>query len=152
MNLKTYDFEKMILNLQQGRLRFIGAGSSRRVYDIGDGYVVKAAKNYRGLKQNRMEYMVFNNEKSRILAPVLAISEDNRFLIMRKGERLNSFYPVLQYYNVKNMKELTNEPQFMVLKNKYLLAGGDLVRISSWGMVNEVPLLIDYGFSHMKLN
>lgn len=152
MDLMTYDFEGMISNLQYGRLRFLGAGSSRRVYEIEDGYAVKAAKNYRGLNQNRMEYMIYNNEKSKILAPVLAISEDARYLIMRKGERMPNFHPILQYYHCRNMWQLANQPMLQILWEKYMLAGGDLVRISSWGMVDRVPVLIDYGFSHMRLD
>ncbi|MBE5960327.1 MAG: hypothetical protein E7256_02900 [Lachnospiraceae bacterium] len=152
MGNRVYDFDGMLYKLQHNRLRFLGAGSSRKVFDIGDGYVVKVAKNYRGLNQNQMEYMIFDNENTKILTPVLAISEDNRFLIMKKGDRIRNFYPVLQYYEARNMRELTSRPVFQMLTTKYMLAGGDLVRTSSWGIVNGVPMLIDYGFSHMKLN
>ncbi|HHX11997.1 MAG TPA: hypothetical protein GX731_04185, partial [Clostridiales bacterium] len=49
---KIIDFDSIIMNIGKGNYQFIGSGSGRRVYDLGNGYVVKVAKNNRGIAQN----------------------------------------------------------------------------------------------------
>ena len=39
------DFETMRLNIRKGYYPYLGAGSGRIVYDLGNGYVVKVSKN-----------------------------------------------------------------------------------------------------------
>lgn len=141
------DFEVIQRDLNNRKYQFIGSGSSRRVYDLANGYVVKAAMNYGGITQNQMEYKVYNQEKTELFAPILAISDDSMLLIMKKGERLWSLNQVLQYYKYYNMRALVSNSYFMNIRRTYGLAGGDLIRKSSWGMIDEVPVLVDYGYT-----
>ena len=39
------DFNDIMFGIRSGRYMYIGSGSSRRVYDLGNDYVVKIAKN-----------------------------------------------------------------------------------------------------------
>lgn len=141
------DFEVIKSDLRHGKYRFIGSGSSRSVFDLANGYVVKSALNNGGITQNQVEYNVYNQEKTEYFAPILAISDDARLLIMKKGEHLWSTNQILQYYRVYNIRELVNNPYFMKIRETYGLAAGDLVRKSSWGIIDQVPVLVDYGYT-----
>ncbi|MNY85782.1 hypothetical protein D3C78_19820 [compost metagenome] len=67
--------------------KLIGKGSSRKVYDLGDGTVKKVAigSSIKGIMQNRTEYDVFNSVDSQFLVPVLSIEHDSGTLIMQKA-------------------------------------------------------------------
>lgn len=147
MDTNVIDFKVIQRDLKHGMYQFIGSGSSRRVFDLANGYVVKVAINCGGITQNQVEYKVYNEEKTEFLAPILAISDDAMFLIMKKGEQLRSFNQVLEYYQVYNMRELVSNPDFTKIRENYGLAAGDLVRRSSWGIIKDVPVLVDYGFT-----
>ncbi len=147
MDKYMIDFEVIKKELRHGTYIYIGSGSSRSVFDLNNGYVVKAAINRGGLSQNKVEYNVYNQEHTALFAPILTMSEDAMFLIMKKGERLSSLNQVTQYYKVKDMRQLVERPYIVSLREKYGLARGDLVRKSSWGIIDEIPVLVDYGFT-----
>ena len=44
--------------MRQGNYIYIGSGSSRNVFDLGNGYVMKVAKNIAGIAQNKSEYRI----------------------------------------------------------------------------------------------
>jgi hypothetical protein len=128
-------------------LRMIGMGSGRVVYDLGDGYVVKKARNKKGLVQNKGEYMIASRNRSELFADVISVSEDYIYLIMKKAEKILSYNEVWKYYNVKNFNELfrLDNLKEIIRKNELLLP--DLYRKTSWGIINGRPVLIDYGFT-----
>ncbi|WP_455715897.1 hypothetical protein [Anaerosporobacter sp.] len=150
MDKYIIDFEVIKKELRHGTYIYIGSGSSRSVFDLNNGYVVKAAINRGGIYQNKVEYNVYNQEHTALFAPILTMSEDAMFLIMKKGEKLLSLSQVIQYYDVRDMRQLVERPYFVDIRRKYGLARGDLVRRSSWGIVDEVPVLIDYGYTGRK--
>lgn len=147
MNDNIIDFEVIQRGLKNDMYQFIGSGSSRRVFDLDNGYVVKSALNYGGITQNQMEYKIYNQENNEFFAPILSISDNARFLIMKKGERLWNITQILEYYQVYNMRELVSNSYFMMIRQTYGLAAGDLIRKSSWGMIDQVPVLVDYGYT-----
>lgn len=147
MNDNIIDFEVIQRGLKNGMYQFIGSGSSRSVFDLDNGYVVKSALNNGGITQNQVEYKVYNQEKTEFFAPILAISDNAMFLIMKKGEQLWSTDQILEYYQAYNMRELVSNSYFMKIRQTYGLAAGDLVRKSSWGMIEQVPVLVDYGYT-----
>ena len=55
MNSNEIDFEVIQRDLKHRMYQYIGSGSSRSVFDLANGYVVKAAINHGGLTQNQME-------------------------------------------------------------------------------------------------
>ncbi|WP_310602086.1 hypothetical protein [Anaerosporobacter sp.] len=147
MDRDIIDFKQIRKDLNHDRYEYIGSGSSRSVYDLENGYVVKAALNYGGLSQNRLEHKIYMQEQAPLFAPILTISEDAMFLIMKKGERLSDLNQVLEYYQVSTMQQLIREDYFIKIRETYRLASGDLRRKSSWGMIDEVPVLVDYGYT-----
>lgn len=144
-----YDYKNIILNIKSGKHRRLGIGSSRVVYDLNDGFVVKIAKNIRGIYQNEAEYKTYLIHKSSLFAEIVAVSEDYHFLIMPKAKKIRNINTVLKYYRVKSIKSLFNQDKFIISDiHDNDLSRNDLYRVSSWGFINNVPLLIDYGLTH----
>jgi len=127
--------------------RYIGSGSGRKVFDLGNGYVVKVAKNMAGIAQNRVEHQISLRDNSNLFAKVIEVSGDFQFLIMEKADRINNFSHVLKYFNVSNNRELVRLKEMQTIQWKYNLLLADLCRNSSWGIIDGVPVIIDYGFT-----
>ena len=127
--------------------RYIGSGSGRKVFDLGNGYVVKVAKNMAGIAQNRVEHQISLRDNSNLFAKVIEVSGDFQFLIMKKADRINNFSHVLKYFNVSNNRELVRLEEMQTIQWKYNLLLADLCRNSSWGIIDGVPVIIDYGFT-----
>ena len=143
-----YNFKKIIAGIKSGKYRLIGSGSSRMVYDLNDGFVIKVAKDIRGIYQNQTENTTYLSQNSNFFAPVVAVSEDNRFLIMPKARKIKYIDTVYKYYNVRSFKSLTMLDSFIDDINDNNLSKSDLIRPINWGIINDVPLLIDYGLTH----
>ena len=140
-------FDEIMLNIMRGYYRYIGSGSSRDVFDLGNGYVVKAAKNKAGIAQNKYEYKISLYDNSELLAKVIQVSTDFRFLIMQKADKINHISYVWKYFNVTNKKELFSLGELQDIKKNYNLLLGDFARKSNWGIINGRPVIIDYGFT-----
>lgn len=141
------DFNDIILGLRNGKFVYIGSGSSREVYDLENGYVVKVAKNKAGIEQNRAEYYISNNDYSGIFAKVIGVSKDYSLLVMRKAKKIKDIKFVWGYFNAKNKHEFYKSNHMQRLKNEYKLLLGDFEKSSSWGIINGRPVIIDYGFT-----
>ena len=133
--------------LSKGQYRLLGCGSGRRVFDLNNGYVVKVARNRKGIAQNRVEYQILTESEIPIIARTISISEDDRYLIMEKVERLRNFSYVLRYYNVHSLNELLTRDDIIELIERYHIVKADLRRISNWGITDGRPVIIDYGFT-----
>ncbi|AEY66370.1 hypothetical protein [Clostridium sp. BNL1100] len=142
-----FDFDELIFNLKKNNYKRIGSGSCRNVYDLGNGYVVKVAKDVRGILQNETEYSTYRSCKSDFFAEIAAASENHRYLIMVKAKKITDIRIVLRYYKVQTMSDLIKRPLFEEDIESKKIGSGDLKRASSWGIVNDVPVLIDYGLS-----
>lgn len=69
----------------------IGAGSGRVVFDLGDGTVLKIAKNPKGVSQNGMETDGFVQQSySDIVAPVIDSDSDDLWLVMAKAKKVGT--------------------------------------------------------------
>lgn len=134
-------------NIRRGMYRYIGSGSSRRVFDLGNGYVVKVAKNRAGIAQNKMEYKISSTDPSNLFAKVTQASEDFYALVMQKADKIDNFSYVCNYFNVKNILQVLTSEEFQNLNYRYNLLLNDLCRTSSWGIINGRPVVIDYGFT-----
>jgi hypothetical protein len=141
------DFENIRLNIEKKSYQLVGIGTGRYVYDLDNGYVVKAARNRKGLAQNKAEYQIASTDHSHVFAKITAVSEDQKYLVMEKAEKINSLSEVWEYYHVRNNRELFRIEKFReaVRKNNLLLP--DLGRKNSWGKVKGKPVIIDYGFT-----
>lgn len=140
-------FSAIIFNIKHGYYKYLGSGSCRRVYDLGNGYVVKVAKNEAGIAQNKSEYIISKNDYSNLFAKVIQISYDFNFLIMEKAEKVNNISYVWKYFNVRSKRELFNIDELKKIKKNYNLILGDFGKKSSWGTINGHPVIIDYGFT-----
>lgn len=141
------DFEFIQNNIEKRNYQLIGSGSGRLVYDLDNGYVVKMAKNKRGLAQNKAEYQIASESDTGIFAEVTAVSDDFHYLIMEKAERIQSISEVYRFYKVRNHRELFQLECFRNISKKYNLVMADLKRHTSWGMVKNKPVIIDFGFT-----
>lgn len=141
------NFNAICQCILQERLPVIGIGSGRIVYDLGNGYVVKKAMNKRGLAQNKAEFRISAAGRSPLIANILSVSMDYKYLIMEKAGKILSVDMVCRYHNVGSLKELFRKKYFseFIHNNKLLLP--DLYRKSSWGIINGRPVLVDYGFT-----
>lgn len=142
------DFDIIILNIRKGVYRRIGSGSGRIVYDLENGYVVKVAKNKKGFAQNEVEHHISLTDPSNIFAKVIEVSDDFHFLIMEKAVQIRDFYEVRRYFNVKSNRELFQLKEIRSVFTNHNLLMGDLYRTSSWGMIDNRPVIIDYGFTY----
>ncbi len=141
------NFEIIKSNIKAKKYPRLGSGSGRTVYDLGNSYVVKVAKNRKGIEQNKAEYQISKADHSNIFAEVLALSECSSYLVMEKAQRISSFAQVWNYYHVQNNKQLFSQEEFRKLLVQFDLLTADLYRLSSWGIVNGRPVIIDYGFT-----
>jgi hypothetical protein len=73
----------------QTHLERIGAGTSRIVYEFGEGEVLKMAKNSKGIAQNLAEIEMFNDGiYDHIFADIYDYDEDGSYLISQRADRL----------------------------------------------------------------
>lgn len=141
------DLPAIINDISNGAYPVLGSGSGRRVYDLRNGTVLKAAKNKKGYAQNQIESIISEMDDSDLFAKVLFISPDNRFLIMEKADPVTGFSYVRNYFHVKNNRELFQLNNFNYIPRKYNLLITDLCRPVNWGILHDRPVIIDYGFT-----
>lgn len=142
-----YNFKELIAGIKNGEYKLIGSGSSRKVYDLNDGNVIKIAKDVRGIYQNQAENKIYLSHKSKFFAQIVAVSDDNKCLIMPKAGKIKNIHTVYRYYNVKNINSLVMVDNFYHDIKNNSLGKGDLIRPSSWGYIGDVPVMIDYGLT-----
>jgi hypothetical protein len=140
-------FRRISYNLAKGRYRYIGKGSGRNVYDLGNGEVVKSAKNMKGIAQNIEEYRIALADDSGMFARVHDISGDCRYLIMDKANGVRDMSQIWNYFNVRNNDELYQLRILQEISFRYNLMIRDLGRAVNWGLISGRPVIIDYGFT-----
>lgn len=143
--IKQDYFNQIYINIKKGIYKPLGKGTARIVYDLGNGTVVKAAKNGKGLAQNEVEYLIASDDDSGIFAHVLAASEGFRFLIVDKASSVDNMSGVYDYFQVRNNRELFQKLRKFC--SKYNLMMWDLSRAVNWGTIDGKPVIIDYGFT-----
>ena len=141
------DFDLIYYNIRNGIYQCIGSGSGRKVYDLGNEYVVKVAKNNKGIAQNKVEHKISLSDHSSIYAKIIKLSEDFRMLIMEKAVHIKDFSEVRKYFNVKNNRELFRLQEIRSAFTNHNILMNDLYRPENWGMINNRPVIIDYGFT-----
>ena len=140
-------FNQIMLNIRRGYYRYIGSGSSRQVFDLGNGYVIKVAKNRAGIAQNKSEYIISSNNYSNLFAKVVQASKDFKLLIMQKADKIYNISYVWEYFNVTSKWELFSSEELQNIARRYNLLLADFDRESSWGIINGRPVIVDYGLT-----
>ncbi|MDF2676204.1 MAG: hypothetical protein K0Q97_497 [Bacillota bacterium] len=146
-NKNKIDFYQISLNIERRYYKFIGMGSGRIVYDLENGYVVKVAKNKKGIAQNKTEYKISLLDNTNLFAKVLDVSENFEYLIMEKAIKINDIYYVWKYFNVRSNKQLYRVKELQNISYRYGLLLIDLRRPVNWGLLNGRPVIIDYGYT-----
>ena len=125
---------------------FLGEGISRKVYSINDDYVIKVAKVNDGRYQNRVENYVYTHAPKNMvkyLCPIVWFEPDR--IIMRKAIPLSSLIKD-KYINLKKIRpESESYADLSKLTNDFILFAEDIISTSSWGILNNKNVLIDYG-------
>lgn len=140
-------FDQIMFNIRRGYYRYIGSGSSRKVFDLGNGYVIKVAKNRAGVAQNKSEYNISYYDNSDLFAKVVQVSSDFYFLIMEKADKIYNISEVFNYFKVIGKRGLFQLNEMQNIKIKYNLVLADFNRKSNWGIINGRPVIVDYGFT-----
>lgn len=147
MKSSDINFEILKADLKENKYSYIGSGSGRQVYDLGNGYVAKKAKNKKGTAQNEVEYNIGIADNTKLFAKVISVSENYEILIMEKAERIVDFSTVLNYFEVKSKRQLLRLDNIRSIYKKYDLIPQDLVRTVNWGIIHNHPVIIDFGFT-----
>lgn len=140
-------FNEIIRNINLNKYRYIGSGSGREVYDLHNGYVVKIAKNIKGIAQNEVEHYISDNANSDLLAKVTYISYDLKYLIMEKADKVSSMSGILRYFNVSNKSDLSNIKEIRKIAERFDLVYADFFKSNNWGKINGRYVIVDYGFT-----
>jgi len=160
--------------------KHIGKGTARIVFAADRHTVVKIALNEKGLLQNKAEATIAKSEP-KIIAQILSADKSYSYLeVERAKEITNEDWKKLTGFSFDDwaatlrnyMIDLTNSKSFKVkvpdnfeeIEDTDLfeetvrfivdndMPAGDLIRISSWGVVNRrnknVPVIIDYGMTN----
>ncbi len=125
---------------------FLGEGIARKVYAINDNYVMKVSKGIDGYFQNNVENYVYNTVEEdllKYLCPILAFN--SRILIMQRAMPLSKKL-LTKRINLNSVRKEKNAlDDLTYLTRKYYLYYNDILSVSSWGQINNVNILIDYG-------
>jgi hypothetical protein len=167
--LETYTARK---KYAERNLEHLSSGSSRIVYLTPDKTIVKLAKNDKGIAQNKAECNP--KMKSKFLNQVIKHADNYAWIetqyldkITEKefeklvGIPFNDFGQAIRFglKNVSKNSELTKPENFDKVANteiykemkrigeQFKLMPGDLARISSWGIKDGRPILIDAGLT-----
>lgn len=169
--LKTFLARKKFCDTNFKRL---GAGSSRIAYDYSDDFVIKLAKNQKGLAQNNIE--TDGALRNYDIIPLLLDESDNgEWLIVQKAKKISegdfeslaevsfkNFCDYLRYQEARTrpgklpektelLKSLDDNEvcqEIVDIMVNFDMPIGDLCRISSYGKTNQGQLkLIDPGLT-----
>ncbi len=167
-SLETYQARK---KYAEKNLKHLSSGSSRIVYEDSDGTIIKLAKNDKGIAQNKAE--ANPKMKSKFLNEIIDYSKNyvwiqTHFLKKIKvgdfekmtGLDFNDFGDSIRYGlksvsgntadKPKSFDEVSKSDiykEMCRIGKKFKLMSGDIVRISSWGVKDDNPVLIDAGLT-----
>lgn len=137
---------RMSLTEIHHNFQYLGEGISRIVYAIDDNWVVKVAKGMEGLYQNKVELYVYTHAGSRFrkfLCPIVWHKPDMIFM-----PRAIPLSMICKSRKV-NLRTIRPEPnaynELLTFAKKFYMLFEDIESTSSWGLLNSVPVLIDYG-------
>lgn len=163
-NLKSFENR---IEFAEKHYEKLGEGSSRTIFRLSDSLVLKVAYNDKGIAQNKAEIAIH----SPCLNNVLAADTDGKWIIVRFTETLTEkdfkniigvgfeiFGNALHYKTNNEQHEgkphdyddIVKLPLFKCIINaivKFDLQAGDVAKISSWGKLENRPVLRDFGLT-----
>lgn len=139
--------------------KMIGEGTGRYVYDINNEFVLKLAKNNKGVEQNKTEINISENNKyNDVIAKIFDYDKSGIYVIQQKANKITkqSFKKItgidlnIFFYYLKYDKKIDGEKSEFFNKidsliKKFDLERYDLTNKNAWGIINDNIVLIDYG-------
>lgn len=135
------------MNIEEAERRFLylGEGISRAAFAINDYYVAKFAKNKDGDYQSRVEYHVYRHAGKYIdyLCPIVWYKKG--LIIMRRAIPLEYLtrHDTIDISKVRLYRDSYRD--LNELADKFNLLYGDITAVSSWGILENKLVLVDYG-------
>jgi len=139
--------------------KIIGKGTGRYVYDINNDFVLKLAKNNKGIEQNKTEINISKSGKyNDITANIVEYDNNGLYLIQQKAHRITEqgfkYITGLQLqgflYYLRHNKEwdggnvkFYNKVNSLV--DTFQLDRFDIANENSWGIINDKVIIVDYG-------
>lgn len=168
INENLTDDEKLNLQLSKfkerkdfanKKFKLLDKGSARIVYLIGDKYVLKLAKNKKGIYQNKKEIEIQESKKyNDIIANIVEYDENNYYIITEKADKIteelfedktklraDDFFYYLRFDKKQDGKNKKFFDRVNSLIKEFKLDRFDISDISSQGLLDEKPIIIDYG-------
>lgn len=123
----------------------IGEGSGRKVYDLGNGYVLKEPYSETGFQQNETELHVYDNAISIREYLCLTFQGENNCNIMKKVDLIT-----LEEFNaIKNNPKIKSVIDYLY---EHFDLNDDINHYKSWGKINGEYVLFDYGYTNKLFN
>lgn len=127
------------------RYDYLGQGISRIVFGLNEKYVIKLAKGREGFYQNSVEIYVYDNAKKyrKFLCPIMRGKKE--LILMKRAIPLSS-YTNSEIVDLRKMfKDDEDFEMLMEFKEKFYMLEEDIWATSSWGILDDKFVLIDYG-------
>lgn len=133
----------------ENNFELICDGISRAVYAINDNYIAKFAKCLDGGEQCRLEYRIYSHADRHLrkhLCPVVWYRSG--LIIMLKAVPLTSVtnIPVVDIERMGLDRDAMKELRHVI--KKYNLHYDDIKSTSSWGLIDNRPVLVEYGYAY----
>lgn len=130
----------------QRRFLYLGEGISRVVFAINNDYVIKIAKDFDGDYQCSIEYHVYTHTNKILNSYLCPIVWYKRGMIVMPRAIPLSYYISEPYIDISKIRRDRNSYVDLIkLSQKFDLLFEDIVSTSSWGILNNRMVLIDYG-------
>jgi len=134
-----------------GASSLLGKGSSRSVYSLEIGIVVKVANNNAGYSQNEAEVIIYKSGLfNSIVNEILWYSEDFEYIITWECELFQSLFDMLDTLEIEDMRDILDKMPKIKELNKFigLPTTTETITWSNLGINTDGSLvLIDYGFT-----
>ena len=126
----------------------IGEGTSRKVYKLSTGIVVKIAKGHVGYRQNKTEVKVYKSGLfNGLINEVLWYSKDYEYVVTWECQLFKDFFEAMEYFGIGSHKSLLSEEVKRLAR--YLGLEGSELELINWrniGLTYEGEfVIIDYG-------
>jgi hypothetical protein len=139
--------------------KMIGRGTGRYVYDINNDFVLKLAKNNKGVEQNKTEINISKSGKYNDITANIAEYDDNGlFLIQQKAYRITEqgfeditglqfqgFLYYLRHNKIWDGDNVKFYDKVNSLIDTFQLDRFDIANENSWGVINDNAVIVDYG-------
>jgi hypothetical protein len=139
--------------------KLLNKGTGRYVYDINNEYVLKLAKNNKGIEQNKTEINISKSGKyNDITANVVEFEDNGLYLIQQKayrlteqgfkditGLQLQGFLYYLRHDRKWDGENIKFYNKVNSLVNEFKLDRFDITSENSWGIINNNVVIVDYG-------